>query len=171
MKPNQKLFPIPNFFDTESDTFSDTKFLRYRNRYFFRYQNFSIPNPKPPKKLKSFETEKFRNRNVTQNTPNLNKTESETTQKMEKFRNREVLKPKPHPKYPKSGRNRIRNFFDIKFSRYRIRYFFRYQIFPILKPIFFFILNFFDTESETIQKKRKVLKPRSFKTETLHSGW
>ena len=61
----RNFFPIPNFSDIESDTFFDTKFFRYRNRYFFRYQNFPIPNPKPPKKWKSFETEKFRNRNVT----------------------------------------------------------------------------------------------------------
>ena len=46
----------PKYPKTESDTFSDTKFFRYRNRYFFRYQNFAIPNPKPPKKWKSFET-------------------------------------------------------------------------------------------------------------------
>ena len=61
----RNFFPIPNSFDTESDTFFDTKFLRYRIRYFFRYQIFSIPNPKPQKKWKSFETEKFRNWNVT----------------------------------------------------------------------------------------------------------
>ena len=47
-KLNPKLFRIPNFFDTESDTFFETKKFRYR------------PNPKLSKKLKSFETEKFR---------------------------------------------------------------------------------------------------------------
>ena len=51
-----------NLNETESETFFDTKFFRYRIRYFFRYQIFSIPNPKPPKngkvsKLRSFETE------------------------------------------------------------------------------------------------------------------
>ena len=48
----QILFLIPNFFETDIDTFFDTK--KFRNRYRY-YQ----------KKLKSFETEKFRNRNVT----------------------------------------------------------------------------------------------------------
>ena len=72
----RNFFPIPNFSDTESDTFSDTKYFQYRIRYFFRYQIFSIPNPKPSKKWKSFETEKFRNRNITQNTQNLNQTVS-----------------------------------------------------------------------------------------------
>ena len=104
-------------------------------------------------------------------------------------------------RYPKSERNRIRNFFpipnfsdtesdtfiDIIFFRYRIRYFFRNQIFSILNPKFFQykictirnpILfprpNFFDTEYETIKKiekfrNREVSKPRSFETETSHS--
>ena len=67
--PNPKLFSIHNFFDTEPDTFFDTKFcdteseillkngkvskprsfenkfFRYRIRYFFRYQIFMILNP------------------------------------------------------------------------------------------------------------------------------
>ena len=47
---------------------------------------------------------------------------------------------KPNPKL----------FSDTKFIRYRIRYFFRYQIFTIPNPILFTIPNFFDTESETI---------------------
>ena len=55
----QYFFSIPNFSNTESDTFFDTKFFRYRIRYFFRYQIFSIPNPIPSQKL-----EKFRNREV-----------------------------------------------------------------------------------------------------------
>ena len=48
--------------------------------------------------------------------------------------------PKPNPEL----------FSDTKFFRYRIRYFFRYQIFPIPNPILFSIPIFFDTESETI---------------------
>ena len=60
-----KTFSDTKFLDTESDTFFNTKFLRYRNQYFFQNQKFSIPNPKLPKKRKFFETEKFRNRNVT----------------------------------------------------------------------------------------------------------
>ena len=86
------LFSIPEFFETESDTFFDTKIFRNRYRYFFWYQNFSKPIPilfSIPKffetdtdtffdtkffrnryryhqnNWKSFETEKFRNRNVT----------------------------------------------------------------------------------------------------------
>ena len=64
-KPNPKLFPIPNFSDTESDTFSiskiyDTESDTFFNTKFFRYR---IRNHQ--KKLKSFETEKFRNPNVT----------------------------------------------------------------------------------------------------------
>ena len=79
-------------FKTDTDTLSDTKNFRNRYRYFFRYQNFSKPIPilfsipkifetdtdtffdtkifrnryrYHQKKWKSFETEKFRNRNVT----------------------------------------------------------------------------------------------------------
>ena len=63
--PKYERNQIQNFVDTESDTFSDTNFLGYWNRYFIRYQICSIPNPKPLKKWKSFETEKFRNRKVT----------------------------------------------------------------------------------------------------------
>ena len=68
------------------------------------------------------------------------------------------------------------------FFRYRIRYFFRYQIFSIPNPILFPILNFYNTESDTFHdtkffryrirnhpKNGKVLKPRSFETETSHS--
>merc|ERR1712192_139140 len=60
--PNPILFPIPNIFNTESDTFFDTKFFRYRIRNY-------------PKNGKSFETEKFQNRNITQNTQNLKEIE------------------------------------------------------------------------------------------------
>ena len=65
------------FFRYRIRYFFDTKFFRYRTRYFFRYQIFSIPNPKPCKKWKSFENELFRNRDLTQNTQNLNETQSE----------------------------------------------------------------------------------------------
>jgi len=64
-KPIPILFSVPNFFETDTDTFFETKFFRNRYRYFFRYQNFSKPIPIPSKNWKSFETEKFRNRNVT----------------------------------------------------------------------------------------------------------
>ena len=59
--PNPILFSIPSFFDTESGTFSDIKFLWYRIR-------------------------KFQNRNVTQNTQNLNETESKTFSNTKFFR-------------------------------------------------------------------------------------
>ena len=62
-----------NVNETESETF-----FRYRIRYFFRYQIFSIPNP------------------ILFLIPNFFDTESETIKKMEKFRNREVSKPKRH---------------------------------------------------------------------------
>ena len=74
----RNFFPIPNFSDTESDTFFDTKFFRYRIQYFFWYQIVLIPNPKPSKKWKNFETEKIQNRNVTQSNQNQNETESKT---------------------------------------------------------------------------------------------
>ena len=38
------LFPVPNIFDTDTGTFSGTKFFRYWFRDFFRYQIFPIPN-------------------------------------------------------------------------------------------------------------------------------
>ena len=90
--PNPILFSIPIFFDTDTDTFFDTKILRNRYQYFFRYQNFSKPIPilfSIPNffetdtdtfldtnkfrnryryyrnNRKSFEIEKFKNRNVT----------------------------------------------------------------------------------------------------------
>ena len=52
------LFSIPEFFETESDTFFDTNFFRNRYRYLFRYQKFSKPIPIPLKNM-----ERFRNRN------------------------------------------------------------------------------------------------------------
>ena len=67
----RNFFPIPNIFDTESDTFFDTNFfpipipilffdtkiLRNRYQYFFRYQIFSKPIPILFSKPKNFETE------------------------------------------------------------------------------------------------------------------
>ena len=51
------LFSIPNFFETDTDTFFDTKKNRNRYQYFYRYQNFSKPIP-----ILSKNIEKFRNR-------------------------------------------------------------------------------------------------------------
>ena len=47
--------------------------------------------------------------------------------------------------------------------------FFRYQIFSIPNPILFSISIFFDTESDTIQKIGKVLKPRCFETKKFRN--
>merc|ERR1712024_288462 len=58
-KPIPILFSIPKNFETDTDTFSDTKKNRNRYRYFFRYQKFPKPIPIPSKKM-----EKFRNREV-----------------------------------------------------------------------------------------------------------
>merc|ERR1712090_37776 len=45
-------FSIPKIFETDTDTFFDTKFFRNRYRYFFRYQNFLKPIPIPLKKYR-----------------------------------------------------------------------------------------------------------------------
>ena len=105
-----KFFPIPKFFDTESDT----KFFRYWIRFFFIpifFVPISILFLLKPKIFDTYsETiknmKKFRNRNVTQNTPNLNKTESTN------FSDTKFIQC------------RIRYFSDTKFFRYWIRYFF-----------------------------------------------
>ena len=46
--PNPIIFPIPNFYDTESDTFFDTKFFQYRIRNHQKNRKVSKP--------RSFET-------------------------------------------------------------------------------------------------------------------
>ena len=51
-KPIPILFSIPKIFETNTDTFFDTK--NFRNQYRYHQNNW-----------KSFETEKFRNQNVT----------------------------------------------------------------------------------------------------------
>ena len=79
-------------------------------------------------------------------------TESQIIKKMEKFQNIEFLNLRLHPKYPKSERNWIQNFFRYQISWYGIRYFFGYQIFSIQNP-----------------KNWKVSKSRSFKNKTSHS--
>ena len=48
--PIPVIFSVPNFSDTGSETFSTTKFYRYRFRDFFQYHFFPIPVPIPPKK-------------------------------------------------------------------------------------------------------------------------
>ena len=71
--------------------------------------------------------------------------------------------PKPNPKL----------FSDTIFFRYRIWYFFLYLVFLILNPIFFwyrirysFDTKFFRDWIQNRQKHGKVLKPKSFETET-----
>ena len=49
-RPIPRLFSVPKFFETGSETFFGTKFFRDRFRDFFRYQIFSIPVPIPSKK-------------------------------------------------------------------------------------------------------------------------
>ena len=39
------LFSIPKFYETDTNTFFDTKIFRNQYRYFFRYQFFSKPIP------------------------------------------------------------------------------------------------------------------------------
>ena len=46
------LFPVPNIFDTDTGTFSGTKFSDSGSETFFRYQIFPIPVPIPPEKMK-----------------------------------------------------------------------------------------------------------------------
>ena len=92
---------------------------------------------------------------------------------MEKFRNRAVSKPKYHPKYPKSERYWIQNFFRYQIFLIPNPILFWYQIFTIPNPLLFSIPYFFDTESETIKKMEKfrnweVLKP---KRHTLIQHW
>ena len=45
-RPIPRLFSVPKFFETGSETFFGTKFFRDRFRDFFRYQIFSRPVPR-----------------------------------------------------------------------------------------------------------------------------
>ena len=51
------LFSIPKFYETDTNTFFDTKIFRNRYRYFFHYQFFSKPIPILFLKPKIFETD------------------------------------------------------------------------------------------------------------------
>ena len=57
-KPNPKLFPIPNFYGTESNTFFGTESDTFSipNLILFWYQIFPMPNRNHRKKWTSFET-------------------------------------------------------------------------------------------------------------------
>ena len=58
-------FPRPIFSETETETFfRDQIFSKPKPRLFFRNQIFRNRNRNPQRFGKSFETEKFRNRNV-----------------------------------------------------------------------------------------------------------
>ena len=62
---DRDFFPRPNFFETETETFfRDQIFSKPKPRLFFRNQIFRNRNRNPQRFGKSFETEKFRNRNV-----------------------------------------------------------------------------------------------------------
>ena len=110
--PNPILVLIPNLFNTESDTFFDTKFSRYRIRNYLKIGKVSKP--------RSFETE--------------------TSPKIPK------IWTKPNPKL-----FAIPNFFDTESDTYFDTKFFRYR-------------------KRNHLKNGKVSKPRSFETETSHSG-
>ena len=58
-RPIPRLFSVPKFFETDSETFFGTHFFRDRFRDFFRYQIFSIPVPIPSKKLKNSREREF----------------------------------------------------------------------------------------------------------------
>ena len=58
------IFLIPNIFYTESDSFSDSKFFRYRIRHFFRYQ-FFYTKSETIIRMEKFQNWKVWNRNVT----------------------------------------------------------------------------------------------------------
>ena len=116
----RNFFPIPNFSDTESETFSDTKFFRYRIRNHLKNGKVSKP--------RSFRTET--SPKIHQIWPKLNQTVSMYHQCIfwDCFALQKLgillLEVISVWRYPKSERNRIRNFF-------------RYQIFPIPNPILF----------------------------------
>ena len=59
LRPIPRLFSVPNFSETGSETFFGTNFFRDRFRDFFRYQIFSIPVPIPSKKLKNSREREF----------------------------------------------------------------------------------------------------------------
>ena len=62
---NRNFFPRPKFSDTETETFfRDQFFSKPKPRLFFQNQIFRNRNQNPQRFGKSFETEKFRNRNV-----------------------------------------------------------------------------------------------------------
>ena len=63
----RKKFLIPNISITEPNAFFDTKFCRYRIRFFFFDTNFLIPNPilvSIPNPILSKKLEKFRKQEV-----------------------------------------------------------------------------------------------------------
>ena len=138
-------FSVPNFFETDSETFFGTKIFQDRFRDFFRYQNFSRPIPRLFSVLIFFETD------------------SETFFGTKFFRDRFRYHPKkcknpgngtrPGPKSTqiiwKISRLVPIFFFGTKFFRDRFRDFFRYLIFPRPVPRLFSVPIFFETGSET----------------------
>ena len=59
LRPIPRLFLVPNFSETGSETFFGTNFFRDRFQDFFWYQIFSIPVPIPSKKLKKSREREF----------------------------------------------------------------------------------------------------------------
>ena len=55
-RPIPRLFSVPKFFETDSETFFGTHFFRYRFQDFFWYQNLSWPIPRLFSVLIVFET-------------------------------------------------------------------------------------------------------------------
>ena len=98
-KPIPILFSIPKIFETDTDTFFDTKIFRNRYRYFFRYQFFSKPIPILFSIPNFFET----NTDTFFDTKNFRKPIPIPSTKMEKFRNREVSKPNCHTLSPRGA--------------------------------------------------------------------
>ena len=156
--PIPRLFSVPNFLETDSETFFGTKIFRDRFRDFFRYSFFSRPIPR------LFSV------------PNFFETGSGTIQKSAKIpgtgRDRDPNQHKCSEKFwdwlryfflyqffsrpipilfsvPNFFETDSETFFGTKFFRDRFRDFFRYLIFPRPVPRLFSVPIFFETGSET----------------------
>ena len=130
-RPIPRLFSVPKFFETDSETFFGTHFFRDRFRDFFRYQIFSRPVPIPSKKV-----QKSRERDETGTQINTNNLKNFKTGSDIFFRYQIFSRPIPRlfsvPNFSETGSE---TFFGTNFFRDRFRDFFRYQIFSIPVPI------------------------------------
>ena len=124
----QQCVTVPKILnDTDTATFSGTKYFRYRYRYFFRYQIFPILVPRLFSDTKFY---RYRFRDFFP-VPNFSDTGSDTTRKNEKF-------PVPVP-VPIINLLNSKNFATKinsgnKFFRYRFRYHQKYEKFPVPVP-------------------------------------